>query len=95
MTNPVPGRDIAVLIEIMRRLRAECPWDRAQTFATIAPYTIEEAYEVASAIEDGDLVLKLISPLRPGLIGRMDPASVAAMTSRTPSSISHCNEGSI
>jgi ATP diphosphatase len=59
MTNPVnapvPGRDIATLIEVMRRLRDECPWDRVQTFDTIAPYTIEEAYEVASAIQDGDL----------------------------------------
>lgn len=52
-----PSRDIAVLLEVMRRLRAPdgCPWDREQTFATIAPYTIEEAYEVASAIEDNDL----------------------------------------
>jgi len=52
-----PSRDIADLLEIMRRLRAPdggCPWDREQTFATIAPYTIEEAYEVAGAIEDED-----------------------------------------
>jgi MazG family protein len=58
MTNPElkPSRDIAVLLEIMRRLRAAdgCPWDRAQTFVTIAPYTIEESYEVASAIEEKD-----------------------------------------
>ena len=42
---------------IMARLRAPvggCPWDVEQTFATIAPYTIEEAYEVADAIERGD-----------------------------------------
>jgi ATP diphosphatase len=42
----------------MRRLRdpeAGCPWDREQSFATIAPYTIEEAYEVADAIARGDL----------------------------------------
>lgn len=42
----------------MARLRAPdggCPWDLEQTFATIAPYTIEEAYEVADAIERGDL----------------------------------------
>ncbi|MDP9010341.1 MAG: nucleoside triphosphate pyrophosphohydrolase [Pseudomonadota bacterium] len=41
----------------MARLRATdgCPWDRQQTFASIAPYTIEEAYEVADAIERGDL----------------------------------------
>jgi MazG family protein len=46
------------LLEIMARLRdpvGGCPWDKAQTFATIAPYTIEEAYEVADAIERGDL----------------------------------------
>ncbi|MES9898903.1 MAG: nucleoside triphosphate pyrophosphohydrolase [Sedimenticola sp.] len=46
------------LIEIMARLRDPkkgCPWDREQTFATIVPYTIEEAYEVADAIERGDM----------------------------------------
>ena len=45
------------LIAIMARLRGPdgCEWDRAQTFATIAPYTIEEAYEVADAIERNDL----------------------------------------
>jgi tetrapyrrole methylase family protein/MazG family protein/ATP diphosphatase len=46
------------LIAIMARLRDPergCPWDLEQTFASIAPYTIEEAYEVADAIERGDL----------------------------------------
>jgi ATP diphosphatase len=46
------------LVAIMRRLRdpvTGCEWDRAQSFATIAPYTIEEAYEVADAIERGDM----------------------------------------
>ena len=46
------------LLTIMSRLRDPergCPWDREQTFVTIAPYTIEEAYEVADAIERGDL----------------------------------------
>jgi ATP diphosphatase len=45
------------LLSIMARLRSPdgCPWDRRQTFATIAPYTIEEAYEVADAIERCDL----------------------------------------
>ncbi len=46
------------LLEIMARLRDPadgCPWDREQTFATIAPHTIEEAYEVADAIRRGDL----------------------------------------
>ncbi len=55
MTQPTPS--IVQLLDIMRRLRdpdSGCPWDVAQTFATIAPYTIEEAYEVAGAIEDAD-----------------------------------------
>jgi len=46
------------LLEIMRRLRdpdTGCPWDIEQDFASIAPYTIEEAYEVADAIERGDM----------------------------------------
>lgn len=46
------------LLEVMRRLRAPatgCPWDLEQTFETIAPYTIEEAYEVADAIARGNL----------------------------------------
>jgi len=47
----------ALARSIMERLRSPqgCPWDRAQSFASIAPYTIEEAYEVADAIERGDL----------------------------------------
>ncbi|HJR12787.1 MAG TPA: nucleoside triphosphate pyrophosphohydrolase [Rhodanobacteraceae bacterium] len=64
---------IAELLGIMARLRARehgCPWDVAQTFDTIAPYTIEEAYEVADAIdrkdyaalkdELGDLLLQVV-----------------------------------
>ena len=50
---------LAELLAIMARLRDRergCPWDLEQTFATVAPYTIEEAYEVADAIERGDLV---------------------------------------
>jgi ATP diphosphatase len=45
------------LLSIMARLRAArgCPWDREQSFASIAPYTIEEAYEVADAAERGDM----------------------------------------
>ncbi|WP_407146193.1 nucleoside triphosphate pyrophosphohydrolase [Bradyrhizobium sp. ORS 86] len=52
-----PSRDISRLIEIMAALRTPvtgCPWDLEQNFATIAPYTIEEAYEVADAITRGD-----------------------------------------
>jgi ATP diphosphatase len=53
-----PSRDIARLTEIMAALRTPgsgCPWDLEQNFQTIAPYTIEEAYEVADAIGRGDL----------------------------------------
>jgi ATP diphosphatase len=68
-----PSRDIARLIELMAALRTPCtgcPWDLEQTFETIAPYTIEEAYEVADAIarndagelcdELGDLLLQVV-----------------------------------
>jgi ATP diphosphatase len=67
------GDDIARLLAIMARLRDPdrgCPWDLAQDFATIAPYTIEEAYEVSDAIarahmedlreELGDLLLQVV-----------------------------------
>ena len=67
------SRDIRRLIEIMAALRTPvtgCPWDLEQSFATIAPYTIEEAYEVADAIarhdladlkeELGDLLLQVV-----------------------------------
>jgi nucleoside triphosphate diphosphatase len=53
-----PSRDISRLIEIMAALRTPktgCPWDLEQDFATIAPYTLEEAYEVADAIARNDL----------------------------------------
>lgn len=68
-----PSRDISRLIEIMAALRdpkTGCPWDIEQNFSTIAPYTIEEAYEVADAIarnnlddlrdELGDLLLQVV-----------------------------------
>ncbi|MBO0902022.1 nucleoside triphosphate pyrophosphohydrolase [Jiella sonneratiae] len=53
------SRDIARLVEIMAALRhpeTGCPWDVEQDFSTIAPYTVEEAYEVADAIERDDAV---------------------------------------
>ena len=72
-TQLAPSRDIERLLEIMAALRERrtgCPWDLQQTFATIAPYTIEEAYEVADAIvradmgdlkdELGDLLLQVV-----------------------------------
>lgn len=54
-----PSRDIERLVEIMAALRTPgtgCPWDLEQDFASIAPYTIEEAYEVVDAIARGDLL---------------------------------------
>jgi nucleoside triphosphate diphosphatase len=67
------GRSLAKLLGVMRRLRdpsGGCPWDREQTFESIAPYTIEEAYEVAEAIarcepralecELGDLLFQVV-----------------------------------
>jgi len=61
MTRPAPPETLPPidrLLAIMARLRDPadgCPWDQEQTFATIAPYTVEEAYEVADAIERNDL----------------------------------------
>jgi ATP diphosphatase len=58
-TTRTTTRTIAELIAVMAALREPdtgCPWDLEQDFSTIAPYTIEEAYEVADAIERGDLV---------------------------------------
>ncbi len=73
--NPDPAdlTSVATLLAIMKALRTPvtgCPWDLEQNFATIAPYTIEEAYEVAEAIEQrnlpalaeelGDLLLQVV-----------------------------------
>jgi len=58
MTAPKDFRHIDTLLAIMARLRNPvrgCPWDLQQTFVTIAPYTLEEAYEVADAIERNDM----------------------------------------
>jgi ATP diphosphatase len=74
-----PSRDIGRLLEIMAALRTPgtgCPWDLEQDFSTIAPYTLEEAYEVADAIarsdladlreELGDLLLQVVFHARMG-----------------------------
>ena len=56
-TSASPLPHMSALLDVMARLRdpdSGCPWDIAQSFETIAPYTIEEAYEVADAIERGD-----------------------------------------
>lgn len=82
------------LLEVMRRLRdpdSGCPWDVEQDFATIAPYTIEEAYEVADAIERaawsdlegelGDLLLQVVYHGQMGAeAGHFDFDSVARRT---------------
>ncbi len=55
---PLSHAPIDRLLDIMAKLRdpkTGCPWDKEQTFQTIAPYTIEEAYEVAEAIAEGDM----------------------------------------
>jgi nucleoside triphosphate diphosphatase len=60
MTGAMPAPPLDRLLAIMARLRDPergCPWDREQDFATIAPYTIEEAYEVADAIARGDMAM--------------------------------------
>ncbi|NAZ36254.1 nucleoside triphosphate pyrophosphohydrolase [Rubellimicrobium sp. CFH 75288] len=87
-----PRDETARLLDIMARLRdpdGGCPWDLEQTFATIAPYTIEEAYEVADAIaredwdglrgELGDLLLQAVYHARMAEeAGLFDFADVAA-----------------
>jgi len=58
MTQEPTPRQIEALLEIMAKLRSPnggCPWDLAQSFNTIAPYTLEEAYEVVDAIERNDM----------------------------------------
>ena len=73
MDNAAPKKTLADLISVMAALRTPgsgCPWDLEQTYATIAPYTIEEAYEVADAIaredrehlkeELGDLLFQVV-----------------------------------
>ena len=95
--------DLSRLVEILRRLRdpeAGCPWDAAQDFDTIAPYTIEEAYEVADAIarrawdelpgELGDLLLQVVYHSRMAeeagrfALGDVIRASSAKMIARHP-----------
>ncbi|HEY8521344.1 MAG TPA: nucleoside triphosphate pyrophosphohydrolase [Gammaproteobacteria bacterium] len=87
MKNPErqsPEASISKLLEVMATLRDPvrgCPWDREQTFASIAPYTIEEAYEVADAIgrqaheelvdELGDLLLQVVFHARMGEEARL------------------------
>lgn len=89
--TPTPAAQLTRLLAIMTRLRdpaTGCPWDIEQTFASIAPYTIEEAYEVADAIdrgamaelegELGDLLLQTVYHTQIGAeSGHFDFASVA------------------
>lgn len=88
----VNGKEISSLIDIMRRLRdpqSGCPWDLEQDFHTIAPYTIEEAYEVADAIarnemgelrdELGDLLFQVVFHARLAQeLGEFDFSDVVA-----------------
>ncbi len=88
---PDASFELTRLLAVMAKLRdpaAGCPWDRAQNFATIAPYTIEEAYEVADAIarndmaalpdELGDLLFQVVYHARLGEeAGQFDFATVA------------------
>ena len=83
MNNPDP-REFAELVAIMARLRdadAGCPWDLAQNFATIAPYTLEEAYEVADAIARDDMA-DLVDELGDLLLQVVFHAQIAADTDR-------------
>lgn len=93
--EPTPEAALARLLQIMARLRdpeTGCPWDIEQDFASIAPYTIEEAYEVADAIsrrawgelegELGDLLLQVVYHARMGEeAGQFDFASIATAIS--------------
>ena len=107
----LPAPALARLLEIMARLRnpaTGCEWDVAQTFATIAPYTIEEAYEVADAIERddtaalkdelGDLLLQVVFHSRiaeeAGLFAFNDVAAAIAakMEARHPHVFGDANE---
>jgi ATP diphosphatase len=86
-----PADEMTRLLDVMRRLRDPqngCPWDIEQTFETIAPYTIEEAYEVADAIagsdmpalreELGDLLLQVVYHAQIAAeMGQFDFAAVA------------------
>jgi len=90
MTGDTLPTDIARLLDIMRQLRdpaTGCPWDIAQDFASVAPFTIEEAYEVADAIdredwsalegELGDLLLQVVYHAQIGAeAGHFDFASI-------------------
>lgn len=53
--TPEPSSDMSDLLALMARLRADCPWDIKQTNHSLIPYAIEEAYELAEAIQEGDI----------------------------------------
>ncbi len=62
MSTEHRGDNLSELVDIMRRLLGPdgCPWDREQTLETLRPYVIEEAHEVADAIDRGDRVGPLV-----------------------------------
>ena len=91
MSDPADAkaqRSLARLLDIMRRLRDPangCPWDREQDFASIAPYTIEEAYEVAEAIARGEprrARSRTRRPAVPGGVSRADGRRAAVVRFR-------------
>ncbi len=84
MPAPSPATALLRLLDIMARLRAPdgCPWDREQDFATIAPYTIEEAYEVADAIARGPDFPMLLDELGDLLFQGVYHAQMAAEVGR-------------
>ncbi|MEU3016508.1 MazG family protein [Nocardiopsis sp. NPDC007018] len=53
-TPPVPGHRVLRLVEVMETLRRECPWDSAQTHASLARFLIQESYETLETVEEGD-----------------------------------------
>jgi XTP/dITP diphosphohydrolase len=52
--SPVPGARLLELVEVMDRLRTDCPWDAEQTHASLAPFLLEETYEALEALDSGD-----------------------------------------
>lgn len=54
MDEPAPGARLLELVEVMDRLRTDCPWDAKQTHASLAPFLLEETYEALEALDGGD-----------------------------------------
>src|SRR6202451_379255 len=52
--QPVPGRRLLDLVQVMDTLRVQCPWDARQTHASLTPHLLEETYEAVDALSSGD-----------------------------------------